>query len=439
MPATRLLLPRFVLPVRPAGVLLQDHAVVVEGTRIAALLPRGAALERYPAAERIELGQHVLLPGLINMHTHSPMALLRGLADDLALDAWLREHIWPAERRFVSPEFAFDGTRLAMAEMLRCGTTCFNEMYFFPDAIARAVSDAGMRACIGSPVIDLPTPWASGTVECLARAREVHAACEGQPLLTAALAPHALYTVDDDGLASVAELAAELDIPIAMHVLEAAWEIEHSRREYGKEALQRLHDLGLLGPRFMAVHMVHLSQSDIRLLVETGTRVIHCPESNLKLASGIAPVAALLQSGVNVSIGTDGAASNNNLDLLGELRTAALLAKGASGDPTALPAQQALELVTINAAQALGLEHEIGSIEAGKQADLCALDLDHPETQPLHHVVSQVVYSASSRQVSDVWVAGRRLLEQGRLTTIDLDKVLAQAGEWRQRISGTPA
>jgi 5-methylthioadenosine/S-adenosylhomocysteine deaminase len=432
--AQHLLLPRHVLPVRPAGVLLEDHAVLVEGACISAILPRAAALEKYPEARRTELPSHVLLPGLVNMHTHSPMSLLRGLADDLALESWLREHIWPAESRFVSPAFARDGTRLAMAEMLRGGTTCFNEMYFFPDEIVQAVREAGMRACIGSPVIDLAKPWAANTTECLARARDLHALLAGEPLLTPALAPHALYTVDDEGLAAVAGISAELGMPVAMHVLEIAWEIEHSRREYGKEPLQRLHDLGLLGPSFMAVHMAHLSEADIALVAESGTHVVHCPESNLKLSSGISPVTDLLAAGVNVSVGTDGAASNNNLDLLGELRTAALLAKGASGNPCAVPAWQALEMVTINAARALGLEQLIGSIEPGKQADLCAIDLSQPETQPLHNVVSQVVYAASSRQVSDVWVAGQRLLERGQLTTLDLDDILRQAEGWREKL-----
>jgi len=378
----------------------------------------------------------VLLPGLVNMHTHSPMTLMRGMADDLALDSWLREHIWPAENRYVSPDFVRDGTRLAIAEMLRGGTTCFNEMYFFPDDIARVTSEAGMRACIGMPVLGLRTPWALDAADCLRKARDVHATWQGDPLISTALAPHALYTVDDEGLSGVRKLSSRLDMPVAMHVLEIAWEIEHSRREYGKSPLQRLSDHGLLGPRFVAVHMVHVSEADIERLADTGTHVVHCPESNLKLASGLSPVTDLLAAGVNVCIGTDGAASNNNLDLLGELRTAALLAKGASGDPCALPAMQALELLTVNAAGALGLSDQIGSIEPGKQADLCAIDLDQPETQPLHNVVSQVVYAAARRQVSDVWVAGRRLLQQGELTTIDLAEVLDRAGAWRERLSG---
>ena len=439
MEAQQVLLPDYVLPVRPDNVCLDDLAVVVQGSLIEAVMPRERALADYPAATRVDLAGHALLPGLINMHTHSPMTLLRGLADDLRLNAWLKEHIWPAEGRWVGPEFVSQGTELAMAEMLRAGTTCFNEMYFFPDVIAETVQSAGMRAAIGMPVIDLKTPWASDARECLARAREVHAGLQGAERLSVTLAPHALYTVGDEALAELAELAGELELPVYMHVLEVAWEIEHSRTTYQRRPLQRLRAHGLLGKRFQAVHMAHLGAQDIDLLAETGTHVIHCPESNLKLASGVCPVADLLAAGVNVSVGTDGAASNNNLDLLGELRTAALLAKGTSGDPCVLDAGTALELVTINAARAMGLTDAIGSIEPGKRADLCAIDLEQPETQPLHNVLSQIVYAASNRQISDVWVDGERLLDRGELTTIDLQRVAGRCRAWRERLRGLAA
>jgi 5-methylthioadenosine/S-adenosylhomocysteine deaminase len=430
----QLLLPKLILPVRPAGELLEAHAVVIEDDRIEALMPAAEALDRFPEAERVELPSHLLMPGLINMHTHSPMSLMRGMADDVALESWLKDHIWPAENRWVGAEFVADGTELAMAEMLRGGTTCFNEMYFFPDVIAATADRVGMRAGIGLPVIEMSTPWATDVGSCLAKAREVHASLKDKDLLTATMAPHALYTVSDEVLADIAAISRDLDLPVYMHVLEIKWEIEHSERLYGKRPLQRLRDHGLLGPNFQAVHMVHVDARDIESLADTGTQVIHCPESNLKLASGICPVADLIKEGVNVSIGTDGAASNNNLDLLGEVRTAALLAKGFSGDPCVLDASTAIEMVTINAAKAMGLENRIGSIEQGKMADLCAIDLDHPETQPLHNVVSQLVYSASSRQFTDVWVAGRRLLENGALTSIDLERVMANAAAWNSRL-----
>ncbi len=285
------------------------------------------------------------------------------------------------------------------------------------------------------PVIEMETKWATGAQDCFNKARDVHARLAESDLLVSSLAPHALYTVGDDSMSKIAELSLELEIPVYMHVLEIAWEIEHSIREYKERPLARLVRHGLLGEQFMAVHMAHLTGEDIELLAESGTQVIHCPESNLKLASGFCPVAELLQAGVNVSLGTDGAASNNNLDILGELRTAALLAKGVSGDPCALHAEQALEMVTMAAAKALGLDRQIGSIEPGKRADLCALDLNYPETQPLNHVLSQVVYSASSHQFTNVWVNGRRLLDNGELTTIDLDKVLADAREWNRRLA----
>lgn len=429
------LLPDLVVPVRPAGAVLEQQAVVIEAGRIRALLDPVAAAREFPRATAVPLPGRVLLPGLINMHTHSPMTLLRGLADDLRLDVWLQQHIWPAEGRWVSPEFATQGTELAMAEMLRGGTTCFNEMYFFPDAIAAAAEAGGMRAAIGMPVIDQATPWARDARECLALARRVHEQLAGKALISTSLAPHAPYTVSDDTLVEMKALADESGMPVYMHVLETAWEVDHGRRTYRQGVLQRLARHELLGPQFQAVHMAHLDARDVDLLAATGTHVIHCPESNLKLASGICPVTDLLAAGVNVSVGTDGAASNNNLDLLGEVRTAALLAKGTSGDPCAVEAGVALELVTINAARALGLEDEIGSIEPGKSADLCAIDLRAPETQPLHNVVSQLVYAASSRQVSDVWVAGRRLLDEGELTTIDLERVTAQADTWRQRLA----
>ena len=436
MAEAQLLLPRYLLPIRPAGQLLEQQAVRIAGSRIEAVLPREQAFEAFPNDRRVELPRHVLMPGLINMHTHSPMTLLRGYADDMALDEWLRGHIWPAEQRWVSPEFVRDGTQLAMVEMLRGGVTCFNEQYFFPADIARVAHEAGMRAMIAVPVIDVPTPWASGLNECLVRGRELAEELSADALLTAALAPHAPYTVDDAGLAAVGELAAQYDLRINMHLLEASWELGHSMRQYALPPLQRLHALGLLNPSFIAVHMVHVDEAGVQQVAEAGAHVVHCPKSNLKLASGLSPVAAMQAAGINISVGTDGAASNNSLDLLAELRTGALLAKVVANDPRALDAWQALDMVTINAARALGCEQQLGSIEPGKQADLCALDLDAPETQPLHHVHSQLVYAASSRQFTDVWVAGRRLLQDRKLTTLDIEQIMARARQWQQRMAG---
>ncbi len=430
-----LLLPRYLLPVRPRGEVLTGHAVVIEGGAISGIETRAAALEKFPDAERIELPSHVLLPGLINMHTHSAMSLLRGYADDLALDTWLNDHIWPAEQRWLSEEFVRDGTELALAEMIRSGTTCFNEMYFFPDVIAETVNRTGLRGCIGLPIINVESAWGADYEEYLAKALDLHENHDFGELVMTSLAPHAMYTVTDDLLVQIAEISARDGVPVHIHLLEVAGEIKYSLSEHGVRPLDRLQKLGLLNSRLIAVHMAHVAEGDIERLAEAGVNVVHCPESNLKLASGMCPVAALVDGGVNVAVGTDGAASNNDLDILGELRTAALLAKGVAGDPCVLDAVTAIEMVTINAARALGLEDKLGSLEPGKYADLCAVDLNWPETQPVHHhVTSQLVYSASSRQVSDVWVAGRRILQDGELTTLDLGTVLDKARRWNRRM-----
>lgn len=434
MTESTIFLPRYLIAVRPNGDVREDMAVVVLDGKIEAIEPREEALRKRSDARRIELPSHALVPGLINMHTHSAMALLRGYADDLQLNEWLREHIWPAERRWLSREFVRDGTELAIAEMLRSGTTCFNEMYFFPDVIAEVVDAAGLRACVGPPIIEFETAWASGFDEYMEKTLAFHGEWAGHDRVMVAMAPHAAYTVGDEMLREIAAVSDRLGLPVHMHLLEIAWEIQHSLQEYGVRPLKRLDEYGLLSERFQAVHMAHLSDEDVELLADRKVNVVHCPESNLKLASGFCPVARLLEVGANVCIGTDGAASNNNLDLLGELRTAALLAKGLAADPCAVDATTALEMVTINAARALGREDELGSIEPGKAADFCALDLAHPETQPIHHVSSQVVYAASSRQITDVWVRGRRLLQNGELLTLELDEVMRKARRWNCRM-----
>jgi 5-methylthioadenosine/S-adenosylhomocysteine deaminase len=409
-------------------------SVAITDDLIVRLLPRDEAERSFPAAEAIELPDHVLLPGLINMHTHSPMNLLRGYADDMSLDVWLRQHIWPAEQEFVGPEFVTDGTRLAIVEMLRGGTTCFNDMYFFPDAIASACQEAGIRASIGVPLIEDQSVSTTDIDEYFEQGLELHQKWQAEPLLSFTLAPHAPYTVTDETLQRVATYSEERDIPVHLHLLETEWDIKHSLQHHDIHPLRRLKELNLLNSRLQAVHMTQLSMEDISTLAESGAHVVHCPQSNLKLASGICPLAALLEAGINVALGTDGVASNNDLDLLAEAQTAALLAKGISGNAEAVNAFQALEMMTINGAKALGMEKCIGSIEPGKAADFCALDLSCPETQPLHHVVSQVIYAASRRQVSDVWVAGRRVLESGQLTSIDLEETTRQARQWAARL-----
>ena len=425
----------WVIPVEPAGLVLEAHSIAVHNGRIEAVLPRTRAEAEYQAAEVRDLTRHALVPGFVNTHTHAAMSLMRGLADDLPLMTWLQEHIWPTEGRWVSEEFVHDGTQLALAEMIRGGTTCFNDMYFFPDITARAALHAGLRAMIGLIVIDFPTVWAQDADEYLAKGLALRDEFRSEPLLRTAFAPHAPYTVSDGPLERIRVLSAELGIPIHMHVHETADEVRRAVAEQGRRPLARLDALGLLSPDFLAVHMTQLEEGEIRLVAERGVRVLHCPESNLKLASGICPVQALLREGVTVALGTDGAASNNDLDMIAEMRTAALLAKVRAGDAAALPAHAALRMATLSGAEALGLQDEIGSIERGKSADLCAIDLSRLETQPVFDPVSQIVYAACREQVSDVWVAGRCLLRERRLTTLDEEALRERAMIWRDRIS----
>lgn len=427
--------PAHVLPVRPAGALLEGYSVAVRGDTIEAVLPRVDAEQRWPHARSIERPGHVLLPGLVNAHTHAPMTLLRGFADDLELNVWLKDHVWPAENRFVGPRFVRDGTRLAVAEMLRSGTTCFNDMYFFPDSTIEVCREVGMKVSVGITIIEFESAWASGVDRYIEKGLQLFQEWRQDPLIRFTLSPHAPYTVSDDTLERIAGLSADHDLKVHIHLLETDWEIKQSFQQHNLHPLTRLQNHGLVNDRLQAVHMAQLSQEDVEKIVGAGASVIHCPQSNLKLASGFCPVEALHAAGANVAIGTDGAASNNDLDMLAETQTAALLAKGVAGDPRAIDAFTALEMMTINGARALGMDHQTGSIEPGKKADLVALDLRAPETQPLHNVVSQVIYAASSRQINDVWIDGRQVLNSGRLTTIDLDEVLASAEHWHQRLA----
>ncbi len=425
---------QWVLPVTAGDPELRDHAVAAAHGRILEVLPSAEARARYQAKRELNMDSHVLFPGLVNAHTHASMALLRGLADDLPLMTWLNEHIWPAEQQWVNRDFVADGTRLAIAEMIRGGTTCFNDMYFFPDDAARVCDAAGMRAVLGMIVLDFPTAWANDPEEYLHRGLEVHDHYRNHHLIRTAFAPHAPYSVSDAPLERVRTLADELGAPIHFHVHETDDEIRMSLEQHGVRPLQRLQRLGLLSPALAAVHMTHLSDDEIPLVAESGASVVHCPESNLKLASGFCRVGDLLAAGVNMALGTDGAASNNDLDLLGEARTAALLAKGIGRDPSALPASQALRMATLNGAKALGLEQEIGSLEPGKAADLAALDLSPLETQPLYHPTSQLVYASGRHQITDVWIAGQQVLRNRELTTLDQEQILADAQAWRDKI-----
>ena len=434
MEADLLVHARWIVPVEPAGRTLEHHALAVTDGRILALLPSGEAREQITAEEVVELPHHALIPGLVNAHTHTPMTLFRGLADDLPLMEWLREHIWPAEQKWVSADFVAAGSRLAMAEMIRGGTTCFNDMYFFPEVTAEVAREAGLRAVVGMILIDFPSAWAGDSHDYLQRGLELHDRIKGDPLVRAIFSPHAPYSVSDEPLRRVRTLAAELELPVHMHVHETAEEVAQGMAEHGRRPLARLDELGLLAPDLVAVHMTQLTDEEIGQVARAGVQVVHCPQSNLKLASGFCPVAKLLEAGVNVALGTDGAASNNDLDMLAEMQTAALLAKGVASDPAALPAFQALQMATLHGARALGLETETGSLLPGKWADMIAVDLDPLETRPVYDPVSQIVYAAGREQVTHLWVAGRPLMRERRLLTLEEATVLHEAHGWQQRL-----
>ena len=425
---------RWVVPVEPHAVVLEDHAVVIDGERIVALLPIAEARAAYAPRERVELREHALIPGLVNSHTHNPMTLLRGLADDLPLMVWLQQHIWPAEAKVIGPEFVRDGVELAVAEMLRGGTTCANENYFFPDVIGATYRKLGFRAVVGLPVIEFPTAWAKSQDEYFERAAEVHDSFIGDPLISTAFAPHAPYTVSDESFERIRMQSDQLDIPVHLHTHETAHEIEEEKKKSGLRPFQRLQRLGLVNDRLIAVHMTQVTEGEIAACASAGVSVVHCPESNLKLASGFCPAEQFRRAGVNLAIGTDGCASNNDLDMFGEMRTAAQLAKVVAGDAAAFDAAFALRAATLNGARAIGLEAKIGSIEVGKQADLAAVRLSDLETQPLFHVASQLVYACSRQQVTDVWIAGRRKLAARELPGMDTAAILARTRAWRERI-----
>lgn len=435
MPAITVIEPRWVITLEPAAAPLEHYAVVIADDRIAAVLPAVDALAKYSGAAHVMLPGHALIPGLINLHTHAAMTLMRGMADDLALMDWLQNHIWPAEGRVVSDAFVHDGTLLACTEMLRGGITCFNDMYFFPEAAARAALQAGMRAALGIITIEFPSAYASDARDYLAKGMALRDAMRDEPLLSFCLAPHAPFTVSDNTFAQIAVYAGELDLPVHVHLHETAQEITDSVATHGLRPLARLEKLGLLGPGLIAVHGVHLNAQEIATLARHGCSVAHCPNSNLKLASGIAPVHALLEAGVNIGFGTDGAASNNRLDIFAEMRLAALLAKGASGIAHTLPARRALEAATMGAARALGLEQRIGSITPGKQADLVAVDLSALSLQPCYDPISHLVYATGREQVSDVWVDGRRRVANGTLLDIDEAALRARATHWKQKLA----
>ncbi|HET9694742.1 MAG TPA: TRZ/ATZ family hydrolase, partial [Steroidobacteraceae bacterium] len=421
-------------PVEPDGAVLTDHAVAIRGGRIVAVLPTDEAKPRYAAEQLVERPHHALLPGFVNAHTHAAMVLLRGRGENASLGPWLREAIWPIERRWVDPEYVRDGTELAIAEMLRAGVTCFGDMHLWPEIVARTAAELHVRASVGLVVVEAATRWASGPDEYIEKGMALRDEYRGDPLVSTYFAPHAPYTVEDATLLRIRRLADELEIPVGMHLHESAWEIERARELHGMRPLERLKKLGLASPLLVAVHMTQVEPADLDCLAAAGAAVVHCPQSNLKLGNGVCPTAELLERGVRVGLGTDGAASNNDLDVLSEMHTAGLLAAGISGRPGSLVAKDLLRMATLEGARVLGLGDATGSLVAGKWADLCCIDLRTPGSWPVHDVESTIVYASSSRQVTDTWVAGRPLLVDGTLRYLDEAAVMARAEAWLARI-----
>ncbi len=448
MPSPVLLAPQWIAPVSaaPSGThgsershdLLAGHAVVIDGERIAAVLPLAEAQRRYPQAQTVPLADHLIVPGFVNLHSHAAMALLRGVGDDLPLHRWLQQRIWPLEAKLVGAQFVRDGALLAFHEMLLGGVTCVNDMYFFPEAAIEAALALGLRSVHGVIVIDFPSAYASDAGDYLRKGLELRDRMCDEPLVGFALAPHAPYTVSDDVLRRIATLSRELGLPIHTHVHETREEIDSSVAQHGMRPLERLAALGIVGPELIAVHAVHLSDADLRLLADSGASVAHCPHSNLKLASGIAPTTRMHELGIGVGIGTDGSASNNRLDLLGEARTAALLAKGHSGNAEAWPAARTLRAMTLDAARALGMDDRIGSIEPGKQADLVALDLSAAELAPVFDPISHLIYGCGREHIQHVWVAGRHVVRKRQLTDeivrLQISEVVARTAVWHNRV-----
>ena len=426
-PINTLLHARWIVPIVPRNQVLENHSIAIDNGKIMAILPTDIAKKTYDAKKVIDRSDQIVMPGLINTHAHTPMNLFRGLADDLQLMDWLNNHIWPAEAKILCPDSIRDGSRLAIIEMLRGGTTCFNDHYFFPNETAEVAIQAGIRACIGLWVGSIPTGFAKNAEEYIQKAKQAYANRDKNPLITFALAPHSPYVNDDHSLRLTKTFADDNHLKIHIHLHETQTEIQINLEKYGNRPMHRFHDLQLLNDRLIAVHMVHVNDDEIALCAENNVHISHNPESNLKLASGFAPIAKFLKAGVNVAIGTDSAASNNDLDMFSELQTAALIAKGVTQDPTVLDAMTTLEMATINGAKALGLEKEIGSIEVGKYADLISIDSAHFITQPMYHPISHLVYAINRLQVSDVLVAGKQLLNRGEFTEIDTNEVVAKA------------
>ena len=426
---------RWIIPVEPRATVLEHHSIAIANGRIEAILPTIDAKKRYANAAETVLATHVLIPGLVNLHTHAAMTLMRGLADDKPLMIWLNDHVWPAELKNLSAEYVYDGTELATAEMIRSGTTCFADMYFYHDVAARAALKSGMRAAVSGAILEFATPYAADTEAYLARATATREEFLDEPRLKLMLAPHAPYSVGDQTIQRIITIASEMDVQIMMHIHETDFEVNDGTKQHGMRPIERLHRLGLLGPNLIAVHCVHTNQTEIELFASTGVHVAHCPVSNLKLGSGIAPIKAMLDAGINVGVGTDGCASNNRLDMLAETRLASLLQKGISGNAAAVPAHVALEMATLSGARALGWDNEIGSLVPNKSADMVAIDLSDIECQPCYDPASHLFHAAAREQVTHSWVAGELVMDNRVLTKVNIAEIKSKSEIWQQRFS----
>lgn len=433
-PVDTIISARWIIPIEPAGTVFEDCSVVIDRGAIIAVVPTVSIEQRFSADNHVHLPKHVVMPGFVNAHGHAAMTLLRGYADDKPLHTWLNDHIWPAESQWVSEDFVRDGTELAVAEMLQTGTTCFGDMYFYPEASAKVCHLSGIRAQITFPILDFPTPWANDADEYIHKGLKLHDDYRSHERVDTGFGPHAPYTVSDEPLQRVAVLADELQAPIHIHLHETAAEVEQAIKDTGRRPIQRLHDLGVLTPYTQCVHMTQVNEDDLALLQQSGASVIHCPESNLKLASGLCPVQWLMDNDVVVGLGTDGTASNNDLDMLGELATAALIGKFAASDASALDAHSTLRMATLGSACALGLDRTIGSLAAGKAADVIAIELDDISFYPNYDVASQLVYNNRKARVTHVWVAGKVLLRDALLTTLNEKDIRVKARAWQQRL-----
>ncbi|MEJ2087153.1 MAG: TRZ/ATZ family hydrolase [Gammaproteobacteria bacterium] len=419
-------------PGEPATI--TDGAVAIADGRIVGVGTRQEIAGRFDATSTLSLAEHVLLPGLVNAHGHAAMTLLRGSSEDTPLQAWLTEQIWPLEAKWVDESFVRDGVRLALAEMIHAGITCFADMYFFPEIIAAEARAAGIRSQVCIPVIEFANAWCANSEEGFHKGLALHDQYRNDPLIDVAFGPHGVYSVTDDDLAKILMYSEELDVNVHIHLHENAAELAQNQDKFGTSGIRHLHQRDLLGPRLQAVHVTQIEPQEIELLAEANVQVVHCPTSNAKLASGICPVTALLGSGINVALGTDGAASNNTLDMLGEARLASLLAKLDRADAAALPARVALGMATSGGARALGRGDQTGSLVEGLAADLIAVDMHDVRHHPLYDPVAQLIHTSSGSSVTHVWVNGRCLMEAGRLTTLDEAAVLNTAEAWRRRI-----